>query len=224
MRREGVVCVVNHDKGDNAVAHAILSERSFWSLLLRLDEERAAEVRALGCPHCGAPLHSARYPRKPRGQGREVLGPEYERRFSLCCSRKGCRLRTTPPSVRFFGRRVYLGAVVVLRTALSHGLNARRVACLVEVLGVSRRTLQRWRRWWLREFPQGPWWRALQGRFARPLEQARLPASLLECCGGQDEQRQLVWGLEFLAGRWTSSSRFSMPGQGPQNLPSVAHG
>jgi hypothetical protein len=71
-------------------------------------------VRAAGCPYCGAALHAGDYPRKPRGVPRSLLGPAYERRLSLCCSREGCRRRVTPPSVRFFGRRVYLGALVVL--------------------------------------------------------------------------------------------------------------
>ncbi len=66
--------------------YAILSDPSFWALLLRLDEDLAAEARAAGCPHCGAPLHSGDYPRKPRGIARSVLGPAYERRLSLCCA------------------------------------------------------------------------------------------------------------------------------------------
>jgi hypothetical protein len=38
-------------------------------------------------------------------------------RFSFCCDRDGCRNRATPPSVRFLGRKVYLGAVVMLISA-----------------------------------------------------------------------------------------------------------
>ena len=63
-------------------------------------------------------LHSARYPRKPRG-GLDDLGPDYATRLSFCCAVDGCRRRTTPPSVRYLGRRVYLGAVVVLVTAMT---------------------------------------------------------------------------------------------------------
>jgi hypothetical protein len=48
--------------------------------------------------------------------------------LSLCCSRDGCRRRMTPPSVRFLGRRVYLGAVLVLVSAMQQGsLPGRRV-------------------------------------------------------------------------------------------------
>ncbi len=186
--------------------HAILSDASFWEFLLRLDENTAAKVRARGCPYCGAAIHSARYRRKPRGVARTVLGAHYEHRLSFCCSRDGCRRRITPPSVRFLGRRVYLGAIVVLVSALSHGLNDRRVARLEELFGVRRRTLQRWRRWWRTTFTDSACWRALQGRFADALDRRRLPASLLERFVTTDWRGQLLQGLEFLAALPTRSS------------------
>ena len=43
----------------------------------------------------------------------------FGRRFSLCCGREGCRHRATPPSVRFLGRRVYVGAVVIVASAIA---------------------------------------------------------------------------------------------------------
>src|SRR6516225_2755727 len=151
------------------MCHVFLSSAKFWSLLLRLDEDLAAEVRAAGCAACGGVLHSARYPRKPRGIGRRVLGDEYARRLSFCCDREGCRQRCTPPSVRFLGRRVFLGAVVVLITALSAGLTGRRVAALQEAFGVSVRTLRRWRAWWGKEFVASTLWPRLRARLASPI-------------------------------------------------------
>ena len=100
------------------MCHAFLSSSNFWSFLCRIDEDLAAQVRAAGCADCGGALHSARYPRKPRGVGRTMLGDAYEWRLSYCCDRDGCRRRATPASVRFLGRRVFLGAVVVLLTAI----------------------------------------------------------------------------------------------------------
>ena len=91
---------------------ALLAEGELYELLQRFDEDLAAEHRAGGCPRCGGVLHSARYRRKPRGFA--GLAPEYGRRLSFCCARAGCRQRATPPSLRFLGRKVYLGAVVVL--------------------------------------------------------------------------------------------------------------
>jgi len=104
---------------------AYLADAKFWRLLLRFDEDVAAQVRAFGCPLCGSVLHSARYRRKPRGAPRAVLGEAYERRLSLCCAREGCRRRTTPVSVRFFGRRVYLAALVVLALYMTGDIRMR---------------------------------------------------------------------------------------------------
>jgi hypothetical protein len=42
------------------------------------------------------------------------LGPEHDRRLSFRCAVDGCRARTTPPSLRFLGPKVYLATVVVL--------------------------------------------------------------------------------------------------------------
>ncbi|WP_106089607.1 hypothetical protein [Enhygromyxa salina] len=76
--------------------HDLLRDPSLYIHLLRIDADLYAEARARGCPHCGAPLHAAHYPRKPRG-GPAELPPGYDLRLSLCCSRDGCRRRTTPP-------------------------------------------------------------------------------------------------------------------------------
>ena len=102
------------DHDDLETSHVIpaLIRKCLFELLFAIDQDLAANARAAGCPACGGRLHSVRYPRKPRG-GPADLGPEYDWRFSFCCAGEGCRRRATPPSVRFLGRRVYLGAVVV---------------------------------------------------------------------------------------------------------------
>jgi hypothetical protein len=61
------------------VCHVVLEDPSFFRFLLRIDEEFAGETRRAACPHCGAGLHSARYPRKPRGCPVSVV-EEYNRR------------------------------------------------------------------------------------------------------------------------------------------------
>jgi len=70
------------------VCHALLRDTTLDELLFTFDQDLAAEARAAGCGRCGGTLHSARYPRKPRG-GPEALGPEYETRFSFCCAADG---------------------------------------------------------------------------------------------------------------------------------------
>ena len=47
------------------------SNARVWTFLKQVDEAEAARCRSGGCPHCGAALHSATYPRKPHG-----LAPE----------------------------------------------------------------------------------------------------------------------------------------------------
>jgi hypothetical protein len=56
------------------------------------------------------------FDRKPRGVP-VGLGPEHLQRFSLCCAADGCRKRETPSSLHFLGRKVFLGAIVVLISA-----------------------------------------------------------------------------------------------------------
>ncbi|MDO8545093.1 MAG: hypothetical protein Q7S40_32035 [Opitutaceae bacterium] len=100
------------------------------------------------------------------------------RRDSFCCAEEGCRRRLTPGSVRFLGRKVDAGFIVVLLAALRHGLSAQRVSALQEALGVDRRTLERWRSWWLEQFAPGRDWRAARAQFMPPLDEAALPWSL----------------------------------------------
>ena len=61
------------------VCHAFLTDTGFYQLLTRIDASIAEEVRARGCD-CGGVLHSARYPRKPRGV-RGALDASYESRL-----------------------------------------------------------------------------------------------------------------------------------------------
>lgn len=176
------------------MCHAVLQDRNFYLLLERADKERAAEVQAAGC-RCGGRLHSARYPRKPRGE--PCWRDEVVRRHSFCCAQ--CRRRSTPMSVRFLGRRVYWAALVVLATALAHGVSERRLTQLKGLLGVPARTVLRWRDWWRTQFVVTPLWIAQRGRFVPPPDVATLPASLLERFSAPDEPSRLFAALQFIA-------------------------
>jgi len=177
------------------VCHATLQDPKLYSFLLLIDEDLAAKVHAAGCA-CGGVLHSARYPRKPRGAPRG-LREQHRSRLSFCCA--ACRRRSTPQSVRYLGRRVYLGAVVMLVSAMRYGLSAKRAQLLAQSLSVPGRTLERWRAWWLDQFVQTSFWKGERARFAPPLATGALPASLLERFRGEDIQTRLIQGLCFLA-------------------------
>lgn len=165
-------------------------------VLLKIDEDLAAEMRAQACGQCGGALHTANYPRKPRG-ALSKLPDDYDARLSFCCAAEGCRRRHTPPSMRFLGRRVYLGAVVVLASAMQQGLTPTRVNRLRELLGVSLRTLARWREWWRTAFAESDFWRAAKALVSPPTDESGFPLSLLTRFGS-DEQRRLIALLRFM--------------------------
>ena len=125
------------------------------------------------------------------------MSDDVDLRYSLCCADPECRKRITPSSLRFLGRKVYLGAVVALVAAMRHGASPARMRTLREHLGVSRRTVERWRVWWTTAFAEGPFWKAMAASFLPAVEVARLPASLLERFLGDEEER-LILLLRFL--------------------------
>jgi hypothetical protein len=175
------------------LSQTLLRDPSFHDFLEQADRDLAAKARRCGCRSCGGVVHSANYLRKPRG------GPWRKAvRLSFCCAREGCRRRSTPPSLRFLGRRVYLGVIVVLMSALCHGVNQARLMQLQEFLSVNRRTLERWRQWWLRDFAESDFWKLLRGRFGVPVEPGQLPGSLVERFGGEERSR-LIATLRSLA-------------------------
>lgn len=173
----------------------LLVDKRFYHVLARIDSDLAATAQQAGCARCPAGvLHSAYFPRKPRGAP-SGLSIGDKRRASFCCA--ACRKRVTPPSVRFLGRRVYLGIVVVLATAMQQGPAPWRASQLREVLGVSLQTLARWRVWWKEAFVESSFWKAAKAAFWPPVDEAGAPRSLLERFGG-DEFEQLVALLGFV--------------------------
>ena len=167
------------------MCHALLQDSRFFRLLLHIDIELAAQARSDGC-QCGGVLHRANYPRKPRCcLGLNEVRADYEWRFSFCCNR--CRKRTTSVSVRFLGRRVYLGLAVVLMSA-GRTEATSAVAKLSQIMEVPVRTLARWRSWWVEQFPLTPLWQAACARFMPPLALSQLPASLIERFVGTAEE------------------------------------
>lgn len=192
-----------------ALYQTLFSDASLYTALAKLDEEIATEARSKGCPFCGGTLHSGRYPRKPRGIPSEVEG-YYQFRASFCCSRKGCRLRTTPPSVRFLGRKVFSAAAVVLVTILRHGPTPERLSRLHQLTGVSARTVARWRIWWKSAVPRTRWWRTARGFLRQPVAEHLMPTSLLNAFATGDEKAGLIALLRFVS-PLTRSSAFHPP-------------
>ena len=170
------------------MVHGLPRDASFWTFLFSVDQGIAENTREKACPCCGERLHRANYPRKPRGA--DNLPAAYGLRLSFCCQRDGCRKRVTPPSVRFLGRKVYLGAVVILVTAMRQGPSPRRVRELSKLFGVDRRTINRWRAFWREHFPLTNFWKVDRGRLVPAIEVDVLPQSLIEAFIRDDDDRK----------------------------------
>jgi hypothetical protein len=171
---------------------------SFWLFLFSIDQDLAKRTHEKGCS-CGGRLHCANYPRKPRG-GPDKLPDQYGHRLSFCCDRDGCRKRATPPSVRFLGRKVYLGAVVILVAAMRQGPSPRRVRELTKLFGADRRTISRWRAFWQEHFSRTPFWRVARSRLVPVVDVGTLPRSLIEAFVHPDDAHE-GWArlLRFLS-------------------------
>jgi hypothetical protein len=155
--------------------HDLPRAARFWRFLYAIDQDLANAIRKNGCS-CGGRLHSADYLRRPRP---DRLPDVLRIRLSFCCDRDGCRKRTTPPSVRFLGRKVYLGAIVILISAMRQGPSPRRVRELSARFSVDRQTIARWQVFWREHFQQSPFWKIEGARFKLTVEIIGLPYSLL---------------------------------------------
>jgi hypothetical protein len=176
------------------VCHALLQDPIFFSSLFQIDLDFAKQTRAAGCP-CGGSLHSANYDRKPRGCA-AAIEDDYAVRFSFCCDL--CRKRSTPPSVRFLGRRVYLAVLVVLASIARLGMTSAQAAKLDRILGVPHRTAGRWNHWWRHAFDKTIFWQSSRSRFMPPVATDQLPASLLARFQADLATNQMRLLLSFL--------------------------
>jgi|TARA_B100000315_G_scaffold250004_1_gene282084 hypothetical protein len=101
---------------------------------------------------------------------------------------------------------VYLGPVFVLVNAMINGITEKRAAELYELVGVTIRTLARWRKWWRKTFPRTVFWQGSRARFMPPADESLLPASLLECFTKPTESEHVLEVLRFLVPLTTGSN------------------
>jgi hypothetical protein len=147
---------------------SILGDNQFFQILVGIDKGIAEKIRKGGCPFCGGVLDSANYPRKLRGYAENE---EAVVRLSFCCRKAGCRKRTTPESVRFLGRKVYSGIVIVLAVFEP----AVQVA-----IGVCRQTLSRWKAYWAGVLRmENPFWKCRRGLFPPRFEAGDSPEAIV---------------------------------------------
>jgi hypothetical protein len=173
----------------------------FFQKLTRIDEEIADAVRVGDCPACGGPLHRGNYARKPRGALLASNGETSVIRFSLCCGSEGCRKRALPPSVRFLGRRVYLGAVVIAVSVIARALE--NLGEIRSKTGVPARTVRRWLEWWHVPFISTEVFVTVCARLVGAAI-AQLPSSIFDRLEGTATERVRAM-LEMLAPLTTTS-------------------
>ena len=156
--------------------HLFSSESTFFQKLLKYDHDKIAELRKLGCPHCRGKLDQANFRRKPRCPFGD-LPEEFHIRLSLCCRKQGCRKRCTPPSPRFFGRRVYWSLAMLL------------VSAQLLFSGPDARTQKRWLLWWNEDFVQSSGHKAIRSYFYSSVRgtDTEYPYLLLEQSQHNDE-------------------------------------
>jgi hypothetical protein len=139
-----------------------LVDARVWLLLYAFDCDLIDKLVAKGC-RCGGRLDRSDYRRKVNVP-KDVSEPDFALRFSACCANEGCRKRATSASVRFLGRKRFLGVIVVLVSAMRQGATPRRARVLQEEFGVTRRTIERWRRWWDEEFRASRCWKLAKAK------------------------------------------------------------
>jgi hypothetical protein len=106
----------------------------------------------------------------------------------------------TPPSLRFLGRKVFFGALVLLLPVLRDSPTPERLARLRDTFAVSARTVRRWCRFWKEVFVASRVWQAARGLFATPVAAERMPRGLLEAFAkGGDVEGRVVAVLRLVS-------------------------
>lgn len=178
------------------MTHRFIHRPTFHEQLYKVDQEEAALMQAKGCRCCGGQLHQAHYPRIGFGLPAR-LASLYDKRLSFCCG--SCRRRSTPPSVRFFGRRRYTSMVFVLLSALRSSPSEHRRDRLARCFGVhiSLATWRRWLSWWRLGFPKTALWVTFKAHFT--LSGSSHPFTLLRQLAATTLSQRLMQALVFLS-------------------------
>jgi hypothetical protein len=125
------------------------------------------------------------------------LGPDHDPTLQLLLCCRWLPLAGDAAVAALPRPEVYLATIVVLVSIMRHGASPKRVQRMNEAVGVDRRTVERWRRWWRDNFTATPFWQIARAAFMPPVEHECLPGSLLERFSG-DAADRLIAMLRFL--------------------------
>lgn len=82
---------------------------------------------------------------------------------------------------------------------LSSPPDSASAAELQRLLGISRRTVLRWRGWWTQEFTRTRLWVSLRSRLMPPITPAQLPRALLDRLRSAVPAKRLAQALRLLS-------------------------
>lgn len=174
------------------------SKTSFLEKLISIDLELLEKEWSQLCSYCDGRLDRSDFLRKPRGIASAPA--EFCVRFSLCCREEGCRKRLTPPSVRFFGKRVWTAPVFLIAMILSGDSKKSKVASFCNNLGISPKTLSRWRKWWSEDFIKSDYWMQLKSRLNRVVDEFKVVTSVFSFRPDNlSEDLSVIWFLNLFA-------------------------
>ena len=178
------------------MSHRFTFNSTFHRILVAMDREIAETTRHTGC-FCGGVLHFSNYPRSPAGLPAQFR-LDYDTRFSFCC--EDCRKRTTPPSVRFFGRRWHPAPLLTLISSLMISINDYRLAQIKRHFGISvtESSWKRWRRWWKEAFVGKRFWKQARGLIPEPKKPMNLPRRMLHAFQGALYEK-IILLLQFIS-------------------------
>ena len=190
--------------GSNTSKRKLMSQNflfksSFHEHLIAIDRELAGIFAKKCCRYCGGKLHQADFPRSPMGMPHS-LRDYYNQRISFCCA--DCRRRTTPSSVRFFGRRWYGAPIFIFISIMISGISKRRLALIQKHFGIVVResTWRRWRKWWRDSFVVTKFWQQAKGQLppTNEITQGSSPRVIFSFYRGNIEEKMLLF-LRFLS-------------------------
>lgn len=178
--------------------YELLIHPNLFQMLTIFDRDIANSVHdSERCPCCGGKLDRADYFRAGYGMPRGA-GDGVKRRFSFCC--RDCRRRRTPDSLRFMNGKAFPAIIVTMLATLQHGETAERLRTLRRALGVDRRTVESWRRWWREHFASSSFWRGARGLLPLGGVQLPLPEQIVAAfAAGADILGGLLSVARFLA-------------------------
>lgn len=132
-------------ESQNMVTTKEFIKASILSWLIEEDRAVFGSLWKKTCPYCKAGvLHSGCFWGKLELPAEFEVPKDFSLRFSLCCSNKACRRRTTPVSLRFPPKGKYSTAILLLVRLMLLPNSEKPKREIARIFSVSPATIRRW--------------------------------------------------------------------------------